>query len=70
MELTDGFRWRKSTFSGNGGDCVETGQAGDAVLLRDTKQHGHGHVHRFTTEQWREFIAAIKTAVPVNRCAC
>jgi hypothetical protein len=52
--------WRTSTFSNNGGECVETGQAQGAVLVRDTEQHGHGRVHRFTAAEWREFIARIK----------
>ena len=29
--------WRKSSFSGNGGECVEVGQVRDAVAVRDTK---------------------------------
>jgi Domain of unknown function (DUF397) len=31
-------RWRKSSFSGNGGECVEVGQDLDAVAIRDTKE--------------------------------
>lgn len=53
--------WRKSSYSGGGsGGCVEVGQTHDTVLVRDTKQHGHGQVHRFAPAAWREFVAAIK----------
>jgi hypothetical protein len=31
------------------------------VLVRDTKQHASGQLHRFTPTQWREFIAQVKT---------
>jgi hypothetical protein len=53
--------WRKSSYSGGeGGSCVEVGQAHDTVLVRDTKQQGRGQVHRFPAIAWRTFIAAIK----------
>jgi hypothetical protein len=54
-------RWRKSSYSGDGGgSCVEVGQTHATVLVRDTKQHGHGQVHRFPATAWREFVADIK----------
>lgn len=53
--------WRKSSYSGDGGaSCVEIGQIHGAILVRDTKQHGHGQVHRFPATAWREFVADIK----------
>jgi hypothetical protein len=56
-------RWRKSSFSGpNGGDCVEAADRDGAVLVRDTKQNGRGLVYRFTADEWRAFVAAVKTA--------
>jgi len=37
--------WRKSSFSsGNGGNCLEAGNAGPAVAVRDTKQNGAGPI--------------------------
>jgi hypothetical protein len=53
--------WWKSSFSGaNGGNCVEVGQAGDgAVLVRDTKDRGHGPVHRYSLAGWRAFVAGV-----------
>jgi hypothetical protein len=39
MELLGGSRWRKSSYSGNGGaDCVRVGtRRARQVLVRDTK---------------------------------
>jgi hypothetical protein len=54
--------WRKSSFSGaNGGNCVEVGQVGDgAVLVRDTKDRGHGPVVRYSQAEWRAFVAGVR----------
>ena len=62
MERIDEMGWRKSSYSGNGGgSCVEVGQAADGtVLVRDTKDHGHGPVHRFTPAEWRAFVAGVR----------
>ena len=52
--------WRKSSYSGNGGqDCVEV--AGDgAVLIRDTKDRERGPVLRVSPEAWAEFTASLR----------
>jgi hypothetical protein len=52
-------RWRKSSYSGNGG-CVEVADHKGAVLIRDTKDHGRGPVHRYTGAEWRVFVADVK----------
>jgi Domain of unknown function (DUF397) len=56
------LRWRKSSYSGNGGtSCVEVGQADDGmILVRDTKDHCHGPVHRYTAAEWRAFVAGAR----------
>ena len=60
MEQVDP-RWRKASYSGNGGaDCVETGTAPGAVLIRDTKDHEQGPVLRVSTEAWTSFTALLK----------
>lgn len=60
MEDLD-HHWRKSSYSGNGGECVEVGQAVDGmILLRDTKDCGDGSVHRYTPEEWRAFLAGVR----------
>lgn len=54
-------RWRKSSHSGNGGaDCVETGTAPGAVLIRDTKNRDRGPVLRITPADWKRFTTQIK----------
>jgi hypothetical protein len=61
MERVDDLRWRKSSFSGNGGaSCVEVAGHDGMILVRDTKDHGHGPVHRYTPAQWREFITGVR----------
>jgi hypothetical protein len=54
--------WRKSSFSGNGGpNCVEVAGDGGMVLVRDTRHHGHGPVHRYSLAAWRAFVSALRT---------
>ena len=62
MERIDNLRWRKASYSGNGGaSCVEVGQARDGtILVRDTKNHGRGPVHRYTPGEWRAFITGVR----------
>lgn len=54
--------WRKSSFSGsNGGNCVEVGQSADgSIMVRDTKDHGHGPSHRFTRAEWDAFVSGVR----------
>ena len=62
MEHLGRYRWRKSSYSGNGGtDCVEVGAraAADRVLVRDTKDRG-GPVLGFSPAAWRRFAARAK----------
>lgn len=62
MEHLGRYRWRKSSYSGNGGtDCVEVGApaTADRVLVRDTKDRG-GPVLRFSPAAWRRFAAQVK----------
>lgn len=61
MEHTDELSWRKSSYSGNGGNCVEVGQTADgSILVRDTKDHGHGPVHRYSPAEWRAFVSGAR----------
>ena len=63
MEHLDDFRWRKSSYSGNGGaNCVEVGARADTdrVLVRDTKDRG-GPVLRFGPAAWRRFAARLRS---------
>ena len=61
MEALD-LRWRKSSFSGNGGDCVEVGDAARVIIVRDTKDRS-GPALRFSPAVWRRFADQVKTGV-------
>jgi len=58
MEAID-TRWRKSSYSGNGGNCVEVADRGNRLLVRDTKNCA-GAVLRFTPDVWRRYVAQVK----------
>lgn len=60
MEAIDS-RWRKSSYSGNGGDCAEVGEAGRGVLVRDTKDRTRPAL-RFTPDAWHRFTRQLKAA--------
>jgi hypothetical protein len=60
-------RWRKSSFSGNGGgSCVEVGHQAARVLVRDTKNRS-GAVLRFTPDAWRRFAGQVKRSLATDR---
>jgi hypothetical protein len=50
--------WRKSTYSNNGGDCVEVTRTGLAVAVRDSK-NPDGPALGFTPGQWHTFTARL-----------
>lgn len=57
------MNWRKSSYSGgNGGSCVEVGQARRGVLVRDTKARP-GPVLRFSPAAWRRFADQLKRSL-------
>lgn len=51
--------WRKSSYSGNGGECVEVGQSAEDVHVRDTKRHDGAEL-QFSLSAWRKFVASVK----------
>jgi hypothetical protein len=51
--------WRKSSRSGQDGDCVEAGSAAGMVFVRDTADRA-GPVLVFTAGQWRVLTGALK----------
>nr|WP_222623305.1 DUF397 domain-containing protein [Streptomyces armeniacus] len=48
--------WRKSSYSGQGGDCVEIADGCGAVGVRDSARPG-GPVVVFPAEAWGAFLA-------------
>ena len=71
MEAIDP-RWRKSSYSGNGGDCVEVGDDAGRVLVRDTKDRT-GQVLAVSPATWRRFADQVKQSLaawpgPADAC--
>jgi hypothetical protein len=53
-------RWRKATYSGNGGgDCVEVGDAAHVIAVRDTKDRDGGTLS-VSADAWRTFTDGLK----------
>ncbi len=52
-------QWRRSSYSGTNGNCVEAAAAHAAVGVRDSKDP-EGPRLVFSTSAWRAFAAALK----------
>ena len=53
-------RWRTSSHSGGGNQCVEVaGNLPDRVLVRDSKNR-EGGIHVVGTSAWRTFVTGVK----------
>lgn len=55
----DCVEFRKSSYSSSNDGCVEFGQEGDAVLVRDSKDP-QGPVLTFTPKEWKMFLLGAK----------
>lgn len=51
--------WRKSSFSGENGTCVEVAHAEQVVGVRDSKKPAHGQL-AVATAPWHAFVDAVK----------
>lgn len=56
------LNWRKSSYSGGEGNCVEVADHGNRVLVRDTKNRT-GAVLRLTPDTWRRFANQVKRSL-------
>jgi hypothetical protein len=54
-----GARWRKSSYSGGGNQCVEVAAVDGACAVRDSKNPAAGHL-AFSAAAWEAFLAAVK----------
>ena len=60
MEEPVGPRWRKASYSSNGGDnCVEAGNVPGGVLVRDTTDRD-GAVLSIQADAWQRFTDGLK----------
>ena len=59
MEAIIDLQWRKSSYSGNGGQCVELASARERVHVRDSKSTDSPAL-TFGADQWRLFTERIK----------
>uniref|UniRef100_UPI003F499F10 DUF397 domain-containing protein n=1 Tax=Amycolatopsis sp. CA-096443 TaxID=3239919 RepID=UPI003F499F10 len=58
----DPARWRKSSYSGSDGGCVEINSSTPGwVGLRHSKHGDASPVARFTSAQWRTFQTEVRT---------
>lgn len=52
--------WRKSSYSGEGGDCVEVAEGFPGILpIRDSKDTSGPNL-AFDTQTWTSFMTALK----------
>jgi len=51
--------WRKSTYSGGNGSCIEIADLGTAAAVRDSKDR-NGPKLIFAADDWRSFVDTIK----------
>jgi hypothetical protein len=51
--------FRKSSWSGDDGACVEVGDLGDGRAVRDSK-NPRGPALRFSTAEWAAFTAGVQ----------
>ena len=51
--------WRKSSYSNSNSNCVEVGQPGPQVTVRDTRDRT-GPSLAFSQQGWREFTRRMK----------
>ena len=59
---SDSPRWFKSSYSNNGGECVEVAAAGDGsgmVPVRDSKDPS-GPRLTFTADAWTAFVSGVR----------
>lgn len=52
-------QWKKSSYSGNSGNCVEVAHLGDVVAVRDSKDEA-GATLLVTPDGWRAVLTSLK----------
>jgi hypothetical protein len=52
------MQWKKSSYCGYNGECVESAEEPGVILVRDSKNPG-GPKLKFTPAAWRTFLASL-----------
>jgi hypothetical protein len=52
-------QWKKSSYSGNSGNCVEVAHLGQAVAVRDSKDTS-GPVLVVTCDEWQSLTSSLR----------
>jgi Domain of unknown function (DUF397) len=60
MERLDDLRWRTSSYSGNGGNCVEVASSRPGTVAVRDSEDKPGPALGFTSTAWTAFVQAIK----------
>ncbi|MDG4809492.1 DUF397 domain-containing protein [Micromonospora sp. WMMD1120] len=53
------LKWKKSTRSNGGGNCVEVARPSQVVLVRDSKDR-EGAMLSFDADRWVDFVQGMK----------
>jgi Domain of unknown function (DUF397) len=53
------FKWRKSSYSADQGNCIEIATQNAYVLVRDSNDH-NGPMLEVASAQWENFLARIR----------
>jgi Domain of unknown function (DUF397) len=59
MDNIDNRTWRKASYSGNSGNCVEVADTARVVLVRDTTNR-NGVTLAVPAEAWQAFTSKLK----------
>lgn len=59
MAGDDFTNWRKASYSGGNGGCIEVAAGHSVIGVRDTKQHGQGPVLSFPATAWHAFTTSL-----------
>ncbi|MEU3141147.1 DUF397 domain-containing protein [Nocardiopsis alba] len=57
-ETTHPLNFRKSSYSGSQGNCVEVADIPGTSAIRDTKRRTDGHLP-FPTDEWAAFLTTL-----------
>jgi Domain of unknown function (DUF397) len=57
--MNDTYKWRLSSYTGQGNSCVEVAVLPHGIAVRDSKDPS-GPVLTFTPAEWRAFTAGVQ----------